>query len=185
MRQQYLILLAVMIIIALLFFHYSDLIISKKIDSIDNYDKRIKVEQEKLNSAKVLNEQLLEVSRVILGSISNERKFDADEVGAFTNILYDMADKYKFAIHNFSHKDVSSLSGSFIEHQYTMELNCTFVQLGKFLTDLEALDYIVKIKTIDVVPYAARGKSEAVVEGQETRYKVTIELSTFKVLKEA
>ncbi|MCF7920450.1 MAG: hypothetical protein K9N06_11120 [Candidatus Cloacimonetes bacterium] len=184
MRQQYLILLAVMILIALLFFHYSSQLISQKKDRIDRFDTRIKVEQEKLNSAKVLNEQLRDVSRVILGSISNERKFNADEIGIFTKTLYDMADKYKFAVHSFSHKDISSLDGNFVEHLYTMELNCTFVQLGKFLTDLEALDYIVKIKTLDVVPYASRGKSDALLEGQETRYKVTIELSAFKVVKE-
>lgn len=185
MRQHYLILLAVMIIVAILFFHQSSLIISHKIERIDKYDEKIKVEQEKLNSAKVLNEQLREVSRVILGSITTDNKFDADEIGAFTKELYDMADKYKFAIHTFSHKDVSSLSGNTIEHLYTMELNCTFVQLGKFLTDLEALDNIIKIKTLDVDPYSARGKSEAVDTTADTRYKVTIELSTFKIIKEA
>jgi hypothetical protein len=91
-----------MIIVGILFFHFSSLIISNKIDRIDQYDERIKVEQEKLNSAKVLNEQLRQVSKVILGSITNKRNFDADEIGAFTKKLYDMADKYKFAIHSFN-----------------------------------------------------------------------------------
>lgn len=185
MRQQYLILLAVMVIISILFFHYSGLIISQKVDRIDRYDKRIKVEQEKLNSAKVLNEQLRDVSRVILASISKERKFDADEIGIFTKTLYDMADKYKFAVHNFMHKDVSSLQGNALEHLYTMELNCTFVQLGKFLTELEALDYIIKIKTLDVVPYATNSTTKVDTGDLDTRYKVTIELSTFKIMKEA
>lgn len=185
MRQHYLILLAVMIIISILFFHFSSLIISQKFERIDRYDQRIKVEQEKLNSAKVLNEQLRQVSKVILGSITTKRSFNADEIGEFTNELYDMADRYKFAIHSFSHKDISSLQGNFLEHLYTMELNCTFVQLGKFLTDLEALDYIIKVKTLDVDPYQSRGKSEINEAGADTRYKVTIELSTFKIIKEA
>jgi len=185
MRQQYLLLLAVMIVISILFFHYSSVIITQKINNIDKYDKRIKIEQEKLNSAKVLNEQLRDVSRVILGSISNERKFDADEIGLFTKSLYDMAEKFKFAVHSYSHKDISSLSGDIVEHLYSMELNCTFVQLGKFLTELEALDQIIKIKTLDVVPYASKGKQESLLDGQETRYKVTIELSTIKIVKEA
>jgi Tfp pilus assembly protein PilO len=185
MRQQYLILLAVMIVISILFFHYSSVIITQKINNIDKYDKRIKIEQEKLNSAKVLNEQLRDVSRVIIGSISSERKFDADEIGLFTKSLYDMAEKYKFAVHSYSHKDISSLSGSFVEHLYSMELNCTFVQLGKFLTELEALDQIIKIKTLDVVPNASKGNKEVLLDGQETRYKVTIELSTIKIVKEA
>lgn len=184
MRQHYLILLAIMILVSLLFFRFSSLIISNKLDSIDRYDERIKVEQEKLNSAKVLNEQLRQVSRVIMGSITTLKRYDADEIGTFTKQLYDMADQYKFAIHGFSHKDVSSLSGSFLEHLYTIELNCTYVQLGKFLTDMEAMDYIIRIKTLDVVPYAARGKNETMDAGAETRYKVSIELSTFKIIKE-
>jgi len=185
MRQHYLILLAIMIMVSILFFHFSTQIISDKISSIEKYDERIKVEQEKLNSAKVLNEQLRQVSRVILGSITTDKKFDADEIGTFTKQLYDIAEKYKFPIVNYSHKDISSLNGSFLEHLYTMELNCTFVQLGKFLTDMEALDNIIKIKTLDVVQYQARGKSEVISAGADTRYKVTIELSTFKIIKEA
>jgi hypothetical protein len=185
MKQHFLILLAIMIMVFILFFHFSTQIISNKIDSIGNYDERIKIEQEKLNSAKVLNEQLRQVSRVIMGSITTEKKFDADEIGTFTKQLYDIAEKYKFAIHSYSHKDISSLSGNILEHLYTMELNCTFVQLGKFLTDMEALDNIIKIKTLDVVMYQTRGKSEAVDVGADTRYKVTIELSTIKIIKEA
>jgi Tfp pilus assembly protein PilO len=184
MRQQYLILLSVMILVTILFFHFSSQIISQKMSRIDRYDERIKVEQEKLNSAKVLNEQLRQVSRVILGSITTERRFDVDEIGTFTKEIHDMADKYKFAIHSFSHKNVSSIGGDLLEHLYTMELNCTYVQLGKFLTDLEALDYIIKVKTLDVVPYAARGKSEVIDTVSETRYKVAIDLSTFKIIKE-
>jgi len=33
--------------------------------------------------------------------------------------------------------------------------------------------------------YQTRGKSEAVDVGADTRYKVTIELSTIKIIKEA
>ncbi|MCF7911885.1 MAG: hypothetical protein K9M99_05120 [Candidatus Cloacimonetes bacterium] len=185
MRQHYLILLAFMIMVSILFFHFSSLIISHKIDSISRYDERIKIEQEKLNSAKVLNEQLRQVSRVIMGSITTEKKFDADEIGTFTKQIYDIAEKYKFAIHSFSHKDISSLNGDLLEHLYTMELNCTFVQLGKFLTDMEALDNIIKIKTLDVVTYQSRGKNELLDAEAETRYKVEIELSTIKIIKEA
>ncbi|MDP8209843.1 MAG: hypothetical protein RAO94_09000 [Candidatus Stygibacter australis] len=185
MRQHYLILLAIMIMVSILFFHFSSQIIADKIGRIDKYDERIKVEQEKLNSAKVLNEQLRQVSRVIMGSITTDKKFDADEIGTFTKQLYDIAEKYKFPIVSYSHKDISALGGRSLEHLYTMELNCTFVQLGKFLTDMEALDSIIKIKTLDVTPYQARGKSEMMDVGADTRYKITIELSTFKIIKEA
>ena len=64
-KQKYLILLCAMVLIALCFFYFTSNMISEKQDKIKRYDRRIKVEQEKLNSAKVLNEQLQHVSLVI------------------------------------------------------------------------------------------------------------------------
>jgi len=185
MKQHYLILLAFMIIVVPLFLRFSSQIIADKIDRIDKYDEEIKVEQEKLNSAKVLNDQLSQVSRVIKASITADKKFDTDEIGPFTKQLEDIAEKYKFPIVNYSHKDISAIGGSSLEHLYTMELNCTFVQLGKFLTDMEALDSIIKIKTLNVTPYQSRGKSGMMDVGTDTLYKIAIELSTFKIIKEA
>jgi hypothetical protein len=55
--------------------------------------------------------------------------------------------------------------------------------MGRFLSQLESLDHIVKINQLEVKPVYDRSKQQ--LEGSETIYTVTIELSVFKVLKEA
>jgi len=184
MKQKYLLLFCLMILTAILFFYFSNNMINDKIKLIGRYDKRIKVEQEKLNSAKVLNEQLQQVSKVIENSISEEDKFTTDEANAFIKKLADLADKYEIAVHSLIPKVITSVSRRYAEHFYTMQLNCTFVQLGEFMSDLESFDHIIKIRTIDVRPLADDKKT--LYEGpQDTHYKVTLELSTFKIVKEA
>ena len=185
MRQKYLILFAIMVLIAMMFFYFSSNIVYDKINRIKKFDRKIKVEQEKLNSAKVLNEQLQQVSKVIMNSMTKEKEYSADEVNEFTKKLADLADKYKIAVHSFFPKVISTVDTKFLEQLYTMELNCDYIQLGKLLADIESFDYIIKVKTIEVRPIGADKKKVGTDIETATRYKVTLELSTFKIIKEA
>ncbi len=174
-----------MIIITISFFYFSSDIISTKIKKISVYDKRIKRDQEKLNSAKVLNEQLQQVSKVIVNSITTDRKFNSEEVNNFVKKLATLSDQYKIAVHSLFPKVVSSIGSKYVEQQYTMELDCTFIQMGQFLTDLESYDNIIKVNTLDVRPLSVDSKKTSSEEDLVTHYKVTLELSTFKIIKEA
>ncbi|KQC07520.1 MAG: hypothetical protein APR54_00915 [Candidatus Cloacimonas sp. SDB] len=184
MKQKYLLLLCLMILTAILFFYFSSKTINSKVRLITRYDNTIKLEQEKLNSAKVLNEQLLEVAKVIENSISDEEQFTTDESNAFILKLANLADKYKIAVHSMVPKVIIGVNRRYAEQLYTMELNCTFLQLGEFLSELESFDHIIKIRTIDVRPLAD-DKNTIYEEVQETHYRVTLDLSTFKIVKEA
>ena len=184
MQQKYLILLCAIILTAMCFFYLSSKSISAKMVKINLYDKNIKVEQEKLNSAKVLNEQLAEISKIIFQSMTDEGEFSSEEVNTFIKKLTDMADKYKIAVHAIFPKVVSSTSTYLVEQQYTMILNCTFVQMGRFLSEMESFDNIIKIKTLDITPLSRdRNDDNGDIE-TATRYKVTLELSTLKIIKE-
>jgi Tfp pilus assembly protein PilO len=144
-------------------------------------DKDIHIEQQKLNSARVLNEELKEVSKVILNSLTTQKYYDAEEVNNFVKKLAELADKNQIMVKAISPKPAANLT-YLIEQVYTLEMNCEYLQLGRFLTELEAFDNIMKIKTLDVKP-----TGEAVKTGETevaTRYRVTLELSTFKILKE-
>ncbi|MBN2461639.1 MAG: type 4a pilus biogenesis protein PilO [Candidatus Cloacimonetes bacterium] len=184
-KHKYLILACVMILVTLCFFYFTGSMISNKIKEINRVDNKIRVEQEKLNSAKVLNEQLQEVSKVIVNSITKDRSYSSEETNAFIKKLADLADRYKIAVNTLVPKEIDSYGSKYIEHLYTMELDCTFIQMGQFLSDLESFDNIIKIKTLDVRPLSQDKKNVAVDLEQETRYKVTLELSTFKIVKEA
>lgn len=184
MKQRYLTLFCAMILIAFLFFYFSSTTIEGKITKIKRFDKRIKVQQEKLNSAKVLNEQLQQVAKVIQNSITDEDKYTPEESNRYVKKLADLADRYQIAVHSMTPKSISSVSRNYAEQLYTMELNCTFIQLGQFLSDLEAFDYILNVKTLDVRPLS--GDRDTVYQDElVTHYKVTLELSTLKIVKEA
>jgi len=185
MKHKYLVLFAVMILVAMVFFYFSSQSINSKIVKIKKYDKRIKLEQEKLNSAKVLNEQLKQVSQVIYNSITTDKNFSPEEVNEFTKRLADLADKYKIAVHALFPKAVSNAETHFLKQQYTLELVCTYVQLGKYLSDLESFNHIIKVKTLEVQPLTKTKSESSATENNETRYKVTLELSVIKILKEA
>lgn len=184
MKHRYLTLLCVMILVGFLFFYFSSTTIAAKQKEIRKYDRGIKSQQEKLNSAKVLNEQLQEVAKVIQNSITDEDQYTPEESNAYVKMLADLADKYKIAVHAMTPKSVSSVSRKFAEQLYTMELNCTFVQLGQFLSDLESFDYILNVKTLDVRPLGD-DKNTVYEDELVTHYKVTLELSTLKIVKEA
>jgi len=184
-NQKYLMLICIMILVTLCFFYFTTSMIKSNKKDIGRLDRKIKVEQQKLNSAKVLNEQLQEVSKVIVNSITNEDSYSAEEVNSFIKKLANLADKYRIAVDSIHPKEVESFGSKFIEQLYTLEINCTFIQMGQFLTDLESFDQIIKIKTLDVRPMSRDRKNVLFDDDTETRYIVTLELSTFKIVKEA
>jgi len=190
MKQKYLIFTLGMILIAVLFFTLSGALIGKKIGKVVQLDRSIKIAQEKLNSAKVMDQQLSQFSIIIENSLTKEKSFSHEEVNAFVKNLADLADQNKIAVLAIYPKEIQS-SANLVEQQYIIELNTTYVQLGQFLGNLEALDNIVKINTLDVMPltYADTGQSKKKTDTEAVtriaRYKVSLELSVFKVKREA
>lgn len=184
MKQRYLLLLFVMILSTICFFYFSTNSVKTKIDKIDRYDEAIKEEQEKLNSAKVLNDQLRGVSKVIMQSMTNDKEFAIGDVNAFVKKLADLADKYKISIESVFPKIVSSDRSYLVEQKYTLTVACTFIQMGQFLSELESFDHIIKVNTLDVRPMK-EDVSKLTDEILDTRYKVTFELSVFMITKEA
>ena len=183
-KQRYLLLLFVMILSTICFFYFSTNSVKAKIVKIDKYDEAIKEEQEKLNSAKVINDQLQEVSKVIMLSMTNEKEFAIEDVNAFVRQLANLADKYKISIDSLSPKVVSSDKSHLVEQKYTLSVVCTFIQMGQFLSELESFDHIIKLNTLDVRP-VKEDKTKTFDEIIDTRYKVTFELSVFMIIKEA
>jgi Tfp pilus assembly protein PilO len=187
MRKQYIIFLLIIIVVSVAFFIVSGSMINSNIKKINDVDKKIKKAQEKLNSAKIMNEQLSQFTMIIRNTLTNEKQINPNEVNSFVKQLADMCDQYKIAIVSIYPKAVFA-DASMLEQQYILELNCTYVQTGQFLSELEGMDNLIKINALDVTPItmqSANSKTGNVNAGQATRYKVTLELSVFKVVKEA
>jgi Tfp pilus assembly protein PilO len=171
-----------MFIVSAAGFYFSEKTIKETITDIKKTDVKIKRQQEILNSAKVLNEELREVSKVIMNTMTSAKSFSPDEVNALVKRLADLADTYEIPVQSVVPKFIDAGGKFLIEQQYTIELECTYIQLGKFLTDMEAYENIVKIKTLEVRPSMTDKNME---EAKEMRYKITLQLSTLKIVKEA
>jgi|GEM_PF-185573 len=191
MKERYLIVLLGIILLSFVFFYSGSLMMNSKMKEISKYDKKIAKAIEQLNSAQVLNKELSGVAQVIRNSITDAEteKFSATEINQFANQLAAFADSLKIPVESLSPKESYS-PGKVMEHQFTLVLTCTYVQLGQFITKLERTDKIIRIDAIDVTPLRQEKKTlqeqdSAVQEEEQTRYRVTLELSLFKVRKEA
>ncbi|MCB5230532.1 MAG: type 4a pilus biogenesis protein PilO [Candidatus Cloacimonas sp.] len=186
MKERYLILLGVVVVVALFFFYSANSMLTSKTTDISRVDRNIRRAQERLNSAKVLDDQLSQVSKVIDNTLSSEKGFTSEEVNEKIKVLAELADTYQIAVFSLLPRTAFSSSSNQVEHNYVMDIMSTYVQLGKFLAQIEKMDNIVKINTLDVK--AVRGGRETDYEeqgNQVTQYRVVLELSVFKIVKEA
>jgi len=181
MRERYLILILLIILSSVIFLTISANSLNSNLQKIKDYDKRIKTAQEKLNSAKILDEQLSQFALIIENSLTKSKSFSFDEINAFKTRIGDLANQSAISINRLSDSNKFSTPG-LIETTYNMELEATYVQVGQFISAIESMDNLIKIHALDISP-AQTNKKEGVTG--PSRYKVTIELSVFKVKKEA
>jgi cell division protein FtsL len=181
MKTKYLSFLLVIILVSFGFLWSATTMISNQKSKIDKIDARIKNSQEQLNSAKVLTKELSEVSKIINNTLTQEDKLSADEANAFVKDIANLCDKYRISVVGLFPK-ISYSSSKVLEQQFTVEIECTYVQLGNLLSSIEAYDYILKVNTLDVSPMST-SKELSKLDG-ETLYRISLELSIFKIVKE-
>ncbi len=184
MREKYLAFIMVMILITVGLFTLITNTVTKKVDAIDHLDSKIKVAQEKLNSARILEEQLSQFALIIDNSLTKSGRFTFEEVNEFKKTIGELAHNRKISLNKLVDTNKFSLP-NLIETTYNIELVATFVQMGQFISDLEALDNIIKIHSLDISPSQVVDKDESAVAGAPSKYRVSVELSVFKVKKEA
>ena len=184
MREKYLVLILLMILSAAIFFTASEHIIEAKTNRINDYDNRIKIAQEKLNSAQIQDQQLKQFEMVINNSLTKEAGFSVDEINDFKGKIGELIHQRQISLLKLSDAPKYTLP-NLIENTYVIEMEATFIQTGQFISDLEALDNIIKIQAIQVRPAQVsdtQKKEEAA--SAESRYRVILELSVFKVKQE-
>lgn len=181
MREKYFAFILIMLVATVVFVMLSARSLDQNLRSIRNLDEEIKTSQEKLNSARILDQELSQFARIIDNSLSREQRFSFDEINDFKTKIGDLAHQRKITINKLSDTNKWSRP-NLIESTYNLELEATFVQIGQFISDLEAQDNIIKIQTLDISPAQAANEENPQAE---SRYRVIIELSIFKVKKEA
>jgi len=182
MKERYMILIALMLLFVVIFFTVTGNIVKHKQKQIVDLDNKIKTTQEKLNSARIMDQQLSQFAIIIDNSLTKSPSFSFDEVNAFKTEMGKLADQRSITINKLSDANKFSLPG-LIETTFTVELEASYIQLGQFISDLESLDNILKIHSFDISPTQATTKDKEKTAGPN-RYKMSLELSIFKVKKE-
>lgn len=183
MKEKYLVLILLMILFTVIFFTVSSNMLNGKLKQIRRYDTQIKTAQEKLNSARIMEEQLSQFALIIDNSLTKSPSFSVDEINAFKTRIGEMAHQRSISITRLSDSNKFSLPG-LIETTYTLELEATYVQVGQFISDIESMDNLIKIHSLDISP-VQNSSSQRTNTGGANRYRVTLELSIFKVKQEA
>ncbi|MFO8145032.1 MAG: type 4a pilus biogenesis protein PilO [Candidatus Syntrophosphaera sp.] len=182
MKEKYLVFILVMILVTIVFFWLAGNSLSKNLAEIRDYDNKIKATLEKLNSAMIMNEQLKEFTQIIDNSLTTSDEFSVDELNEFQKTLEKVRDDNKMKLIKISDSSKFTEAGM-IETTYNLELQGTFQQMGRFLSAIEAMNNIIKIQYLDISPAQTSEKSDN--PNAPNKYRITMELSIFKVKKEA
>lgn len=184
MREKYLAFILGMILISVLFFMLVGNSLKKNISEVDSYDKKIKTTLEKLNSAMIMDEQLSQFREILDNSLTKDNRFSVDELNSFQRQIERLRDQNQMKLVKISDSNKFAEAGM-IETTYNIELQGTFRQMGQFISELEAQNHIIKIQYLDVSPVQATEKTAGNSPNAENIYRITMEISIFKVKKEA
>ncbi len=186
MKEKYLIFIGAVAVITFFFFYSANTMVANRVRDINRYDRNIRRAQERLNSAKVMDEQLSQVSRVIDNTLTTERNIPSDEINELVRFFAELADKHKIAVYSLVPRSTHSGSIYQLEHTFVMDIMCTYVQLGRFLTEIESMDYIIKVNTLDIRPVRGARETGFKEDGEAvTQYRTIMHLSVYKIVKEA
>ena len=182
LKIKYAALLAAIIFITAIFFVIASSMITKNVNLIRREDSRIKKLQDELNSAQVLNQDLKDVASVITNSLTENRELSNNEANEFIREFAEFAKNHEIAVHGITPRPYFA-ENRVLEQQFAIDLECTYVQLGQYLANLERYEYIIKVNSLDLRPQTDKYR---IVNGiRQNLYKVMIDLSVFKIVKEA
>lgn len=184
MRERYLILIVLMLAAGAIFILFTNKSLATNLNDIRRLDDQIKVAQEKLNSARIMEQELSQFAMVIDNALTSEQRFSFDEINDLKTNIGEMAHARQISINRMADASKWTMP-NLIESTVTLELEADYVQIGKFISDLESQDNIIKIQTLDISPAHLTQEEEQQAAGKASRYRVLMELSVFKVKKEA
>ncbi len=184
MKEKYLAFILAMILISILFFWLGANTLKNSEKEVKSYDNKIKQTLEKLNSAMIMDQQLSQFTEIIDNSLTKDGKFSVDELNAFQKKIEEIRDNNQMKLIKISDSNKFAEAGM-IETTYNLELEGTFQQMGQFISAIEAQNNIIKIQFLDISPTQAASKNTTVDPNAPNKYRITLELSIFKVKKEA
>lgn len=181
MKRNYTILIIIIIVISFAYYYFSDQVISGNVSEVKQLDKKIKTARQELNSLIVQNEKLGEFTSILSHTLTKESEFSSDEIHEIIQTMDEIAQKYTINISGISHKDLFTAADQ-LEHEFSFEFTTTYVKLGKFLNDIEKMDFLTVINdfTIDPVRVVEKKQDISNVQELDKNYIVNLSISFIK-----
>ncbi len=176
MKRNYFILIILIIISSFAYYYFADQVISNKVNDITKLDKKIKSARQDLNSLIVQNEKLGEFTTILSHTLTKDNEFSSDEIHEIIFTMDEIAQKYGINISGINHKDLFTSSEQ-LEHEFSFEFTSTYVKLGRFLNDIEKMDYLTVINDFSIDPENKVEKKQDVTNVQELEKNYIVNLS--------
>ena len=181
MKRNYFILIILIIVFSLGYWYFADQFISDRVDQVKKLDNKIKTARQDLNSLIVQNEKLGEFTTILSHTLTKDNEFSSDEIHEIIFTMDEIAQKYGINISGINHKSLFT-SADQLEHEFSFEFTSTYVRLGRFLNDIEKMDYLTVINDFSIDPERKiETKKENVdVQDLDKTYIVNLSISFIK-----
>ena len=181
MKRNYFILIVLILLFSVAYWYFAAAVVTNRVTEITKLDRKIKSARQDLNSLIVQNEKLGEFTTILSNTLTKDSDFSSDEIHEIIFILDEIAQRYAINISGINHKSLFTAADQ-LEHEFSFVFDATYVRLGKFMNDLEKMDYLTVVNdfTIDPVKNTEKKKDIKNVEDLEKDYTVNLSISFIK-----
>ena len=181
MKRNYTILIIIILVFSFAYYYFADKAISANVNEVKRLDTKIKSARQDLNSLIVQNEKLGEFTSILSHTLTKDNEFSSDEIHEIILTMDEIAQRYNINIAGINHKDLFTAADQ-LEHEFSFEFTTTYVKLGKFLNDIEKMDFLTVINdfTIDPVRELTTNQDISNVQSLDKNYIVNLSISFLK-----
>lgn len=181
MKRNYTILIILIVVFSFAYYYFADQLISGRVKEITKLDNKIKTARQDLNSLIVQNEKLGDFTTILSHTLTNDSEFSSDEIHEIIFTMDEIAQKFGINISGINHKDLFT-SAEQLEHEFSFEFTSTYVKLGKFLNDIEKMDYLTVVNDFSIDPEKKVESKQDItnVQSLEKDYIVNLSISFVK-----
>ncbi len=181
MKRNYTILIVLILLFSAAYYYFADQIVSGKVQEVTKLDNKIKAARQDLNSLIVQNEKLGEFTSILSHTLTKDNEFSSDEIHDIIFNMDEIAQKYGINISGINHKSLFT-SADQLEHEFSFEFTSTYVKLGRFLNDIEKMDYLTVINDFTIDPEKRIEKKQDIenVQDLDKNYIVNFSISFIK-----
>ncbi len=191
MKGGNLVLIAGIVLLAALFFTTGARLVQPQLEEVERQDSLIRSTLGKLNSARILDQQLSQFHGILIQNLTNTPAFAEEELRAFSKDLARLVAQNQLEPHQRDPAQktawleiANQQSGTgMAEAVCRLDLTGTFAQMGQFIAELEALDQLVRINYLDISPLQPEEIEQPEDPESPANYLIALEFSLLKVVK--